>query len=52
MMHTNDLFLILLICCWVVPASLMAEKGNMGMAIFIADMTVMIFGGINLFLLI
>ena len=33
--------LILLISCWVVAASLMAEKTNVGMAVFIADITSM-----------
>ena len=33
------LFLILLISCWVVAASLMAEKNNVGVAVFIADTT-------------
>ena len=33
------LFFILLISCWVVAASLMAEKTNVGVAIFVADTT-------------
>ena len=32
-------FLILLISCWVVAASHMAEKTSVGMAVFIADIT-------------
>ena len=35
------LFLILLISGWVVAASLMAEKTNVGMAFFIAEITSM-----------
>ena len=35
------LFLILLISPWVVAASFMAEKPNMGMAVVIADITSM-----------
>ena len=35
------LFLILLISCWVVAASLMAEKTNAGVRVFIADITSM-----------
>ena len=35
------LFLILLISGWVVAASLMAEKTNVGMVVFIADITSM-----------
>ena len=34
-------FFILLISGWVVAASLMAEKTNVGMAVFIADITSM-----------
>ena len=34
-------FLILLISGWVVAASLMAEKTNVGMAVFIAHITSM-----------
>ena len=34
------LFLISLISGWVVAASLMAEKANVGMAVFIADIIV------------
>ena len=36
MIHRNVCFLILLICCWVVAASLMAEKTNVGVAIVLA----------------
>ena len=39
MIHPNVCFLILLICCWVVTASLMAEKTNVGVAVFAADNT-------------
>ena len=42
MIHPNVFvfnFLILLISCWVVAASLMAEKTKMGMSVFIADIT-------------
>ena len=39
MIHTNVCFLILLICCWVVAASLMAEKTNVGVAVFVAGNT-------------
>ena len=39
MIHPNVCFLILLICCWVVTASLMAEKTNVGVAVFVADNT-------------
>ena len=35
------LFLILLISRWVVAASFMAEKPNVGVAIFVADNTYM-----------
>ena len=35
------LFLIYLISGWVVAASLMAENTNVGMAVFIADITSM-----------
>ena len=35
------LFFILLISGWVVAASLMAEKTNVGMSVFIADITSM-----------
>ena len=35
------MFLIVLISGWVVAASLMAEKTNVGMAVFIADITSM-----------
>ena len=35
------MFLFLLISGWVVAASLMAEKTNVGMAVFIADITPM-----------
>ena len=38
------LFLMLLICFWVVAAALMAEKTNVGMAVFIADITSCGFG--------
>ena len=31
--------LILLMCCWVVAASLMAEKTNVGVAVFVAGNT-------------
>ena len=44
MIHPNVFvfnFLILLIYGWVVAASLMAEKTNMGMAVFIADIASM-----------
>ena len=41
MIHPNVCFLILLICCWVVTASLMAEKTNVGVAVFVADNTYM-----------
>ena len=44
MIHPNVfvfLFLILFLSCWVVAASLMAEKTNVGMAVFIADITSM-----------
>ena len=44
MIHRNVLFFIyfiLLISGWVVAASLMAEKTNVGMAFFIADITPM-----------
>ena len=37
--NTNVCFLILLICCWVVTASLMAEKTNVGVSVFVADNT-------------
>ena len=40
MIHPNVffvLFLILLISCWVVAGSLMAEKPNVGVAVFVAD---------------
>ena len=39
MIHPNVCFFILLICCWVVTASLMAEKTNVGVAVFVADNT-------------
>ena len=39
--HPNGFFLILLISFWVVSASLMAEKTNVRMAVFIADITSM-----------
>ena len=39
MIHPKVCFLIVLICCWVVTASLMAEKTNVGVAIFVADNT-------------
>ena len=41
MMHPSVFVfvLILLICCWVVAASLMAEKTNVGVAVFVADNT-------------
>ena len=39
MIHPNVCFLILLICCWVVTPSLMAEKTNVGVAVFVADNT-------------
>ena len=39
MIHPNVCFLVLLICCWVVTASLMAEKTNVGVAVFVADNT-------------
>ena len=39
MIHPKVCFLILLICCWVVTASLMAEKTNVGVAVFVADNT-------------
>ena len=39
MIHPNVCFLILLICCWVVAASIMAEKTNMGVAVFVASNT-------------
>ena len=39
MIHPKVCFLILLIFCWVVTASLMAEKTNVGVAIFVADNT-------------
>ena len=35
MIHPNVFFLILLICCWVVAESLMAEKTNVGVAVFL-----------------
>ena len=35
------LFLILVISCWVVAASLVAEKTNAGVAVFITDITSM-----------
>ena len=35
------LFLILLISCWGVEASLVAENTNVGMAVLIADITSM-----------
>ena len=35
------LFLILLISCWVAAASLMAERTDARMAVFIADITSM-----------
>ena len=41
MIHPNVCFLILLICCWVVTASLMAEKTNVGVAVFVAGNTYM-----------
>ena len=44
MIHPNVFvfnFLILLISGWVVAASLMAEETNVGMAVFIADITSM-----------
>ena len=40
MIHPNVCFLILLICCWFVTASLMAEKTNVGVAVFVADNTI------------
>ena len=36
---TVYVFFILLICCWVVTASLMAEKTNVGVAVFVAGNT-------------
>ena len=39
--HPNVCFLILLICCWVVAASLMAEKTNVCLAVFVAGNTYM-----------
>ena len=39
MIHPNVCFLILSICCWAVTASLMAEKTNVGVAVFVADNT-------------
>ena len=41
MIHPNVVvvFYVMLISCWVVAASLMAEKTNLGMAVFIADIT-------------
>ena len=44
MIHPNVCFLILLICCWVVTASLMAEKTNVGVAVFVADNTYYVCG--------
>ena len=44
MIHPNVFvfyFFILLISGWVVAASLMAENTNLGMAVFIADITSM-----------
>ena len=44
MIHPNGfvfLSLIVLISCWVVAASLMVEKTNVGKAVFIADITSM-----------
>ena len=35
MKHPNVLFLILLISCWVVAASLVAEQTNAGAAVFV-----------------
>ena len=40
MIHPN-VFLFLFFICWVVAASLMAEKTNVGTAVFIADITSM-----------
>ena len=40
-MDDTSCILILLISCWVVAASLMAENTNVGMAVFIADITSM-----------
>ena len=39
MIHPNVCFLILLNSCWVVAASLMAEKTNVGVAVFVAGNT-------------
>ena len=39
MIHPNVCFLTLLICCWVVAASLMAENTNVEVAVFVADNT-------------
>ena len=36
---TSCFIFILLICCWVVAASLMAEKTNVGVAVFVAGNT-------------
>ena len=41
MINLNFLFLILVIYCWFVAASFMAEKTDVGMAVFIADITSM-----------
>ena len=39
MIHPNGFYFILLICCWVVAASFMAEKTNVGVAVFVAGNT-------------
>ena len=43
MVHPNVfvLFIIVLISCWIVAASLMAEKTNVGVAVFVANNTSM-----------
>ena len=51
MIHPNVFvfnFLILLISGWVVAASLMAENTNVGMAVFIADITCVVSGRMEL----
>ena len=41
MIHPNFFLKFVLVSCWVVAASFMAEKTNVGMAVFIADITSM-----------
>ena len=39
MIHSNIFVSNLLISCWVVAASLVAEETNMGAAVFVVEMT-------------